>query len=242
MCTLTYINNNGKRYFTSNRDEHINRPQALLPIEELNGDQLLLYPKDPIAGGTWFVTSNTGKVAILLNGAYTKHIDKKNYLKSRGLILLEIVKAQNAENYFEQTNLKETAPFTIVLYFNKQLLTCIWDGINKHITILNAALNYIWSSVTLYTNCVVMQRQYNFNSFINLAKLNSSTILNFHKQNHNDFENGLIIKRATGMQTFSVTQAVVTTNKINFIHENLHNNTKYQKQLPLQFQAEFQIC
>ena len=34
-------------------------------------------------------------------------------------------------------------------------------------------------------------------------------VVDFHSNNHQDFENGFIIDRKTGLKTFSVTQAVL---------------------------------
>jgi hypothetical protein len=40
-------------------------------------------------------------------------------------------------------------------------------------------------------------------------QIEASDVVDFHSNNHEDFENGFIIDRETGLKTFSVTQAVI---------------------------------
>jgi uncharacterized protein with NRDE domain len=56
----------------------------------VNGKNVI-YPKDPKAGGTWYVVDENGTVLVLLNGAEEKHTIKLSYRKSRGLIVLDII-------------------------------------------------------------------------------------------------------------------------------------------------------
>jgi hypothetical protein len=44
----------------------------------------VIYPKDPKAGGTWYVVDENGTVLVLLNGAEEKHTIKLSYRKKPG--------------------------------------------------------------------------------------------------------------------------------------------------------------
>ena len=102
MCTVSFISLNNKFVITSNRDENILRPVAFAPQEEIINGCKIIYPKDPKAGGTWFAINQSGAVAVLLNGAFEKHIPLNNYSKSRGLILLEVISKITPLLYFEK--------------------------------------------------------------------------------------------------------------------------------------------
>src|SRR5437763_13365204 len=132
MCTVTFIPSAGKIYITSNRDEKLLRKQALPPRFYFHNDVQLIYPRDEDAGGTWIAVNNNGNVAVLLNGAFIKHASKPPYRKSRGLILLDIVKSNTALKYFFSTDLTNIEPFTIVLFEKNNLHECSWDGNKKY--------------------------------------------------------------------------------------------------------------
>jgi uncharacterized protein with NRDE domain len=68
----------------------VTRPSAIAPKTIVNGKNVI-YPKDPKAGGTWYVVDENGTVLVLLNGAEEKHTIKLSYRKSRGLIVLDII-------------------------------------------------------------------------------------------------------------------------------------------------------
>jgi hypothetical protein len=42
----------------------------------------VIYPKDPKAGGTWYVVDENGTVLVLLNGAEEKHTIKLSYKRA----------------------------------------------------------------------------------------------------------------------------------------------------------------
>ena len=54
MCTVSFVASNGKIIITSNRDEQVIRP-AIAPQKYTINNKTLLFPKDPKAGGTWYV-------------------------------------------------------------------------------------------------------------------------------------------------------------------------------------------
>jgi hypothetical protein len=79
MCTVTLVRNEGKIIITSNRDERTSRPASHKPEMQLVGNKKLLFPKDPLAGGSWFVVDDGSNVGVLLNGADKPHAIKSSY-------------------------------------------------------------------------------------------------------------------------------------------------------------------
>jgi hypothetical protein len=228
MCTVSFVRANDSVIITSNRDEHIQRENAAAPSFHILPGKKIIFPKDARAGGTWFAAADNGAVAVLLNGAFKKHIAKPPYRKSRGLILLEMIESDQPLSFFKTLDLDNIEPFTVVLYQPKLLYELRWDGTNKHEKQLDVSSNYIWSSSTLYSDEIIAQREKLFEKFIQApAGITASGIHNFHNSNNGDVENGFIIDRETGMKTFSITQAVVKYDAVKFLHNDLLQQKQY---------------
>jgi uncharacterized protein with NRDE domain len=228
MCTVSFVRVNDAVIITSNRDEHIQRENAAAPDFHQLKNKKVIFPKDAKAGGTWFAAAGNGVVAVLLNGAYKKHIAQPPYRISRGLILLEIIEADEPLFFFRSLDLHHIEPFTIVLYQERSLQELRWDGNDKHEKALDITGNYIWSSATLYTEEVIAQREDMFERFIHSNDvITAASIYDFHANNNGDEENGFVISRQTGMKTFSITQAVVQKDTVSFLHADLLQQKRY---------------
>lgn len=213
---------------TSNRDEHVSRPLAFEPKEETIGSVKVLFPKDPKAGGTWFALNELGHVGVLLNGAFVRHQHKGPYAKSRGLILLDVIASMEPELQLQKMDLHQIEPFTLVL-LNGNLLEFRWDGNQKYFRPLDKSKNHIWSSATLYSDEVIARRAEMFDDFLKEQdQIQASDVVDFHSNNHEDFENGFIIDRETGLKTFSVTQAVIDQEGMLLRHFDLIDDKTYE--------------
>lgn len=230
MCTVSFVGVKNAVIITSNRDENLQRQNAAAPDFHLLQDKKIIFPKDAKAGGTWFAAADNGVVAVLLNGAFVKHIANPPYRKSRGIILLEIIEADKPLTFFAALNLEHIEPFTVILYQPGLLHELRWDGNNKYDKLLSTSKNYIWSSSTLYTDDVIEKRKNLFDRFIHSTKnITADLVHDFHAYNNDDNENGFVINRQTGMKTFSITQAVVKPETILFLHTDLLQLQKFEK-------------
>lgn len=239
MCTVSFISIDSKTIITSNRDEQTSRPTAYEPKEEIINDCKIIYPKDPKAGGTWFAIKENGVAAVLLNGAFKNHIPDKSHTLSRGLILLRILSGTDPVSQLSEISLISVAPFTLVLFNTTRLFEFRWDGSNKYFKELDAMSNYIWSSVTLYAKDAVLQREALFAKFLEgKSPIDENTIIDFHLDNDNDFENGFIINRNDEVKTFSITQAVFEAEETVLNHIDLVKNIKKSMALPLSYMTK----
>lgn len=228
MCTVSFISRNNSYFITSNRDEHISRPSAFEPRKEIVNSVKVLFPKDPKAGGTWFALNEYGVIAVLLNGAFVRHKSKGNYAKSRGVVLLEVISAPNPKLFLEETNLNNVEPFTLVLFDRSTLFEFRWDGQQKYFKPLDMNQDHIWSSVTLYDEEAIGHRNSLFEEFVDGDKrISESDIVDFHSNNNEDYENGFVINRDTGLKTFSVTQAILTNEEAVLKHFDLLNDKQH---------------
>ena len=229
MCTVTYIKHNNQYFFTSNRDEHINRPSALHPQKHVIGDFQLYYPEDPQANGTWFCIKNNGTVCILLNGAKNNHVSTGRYLKSRGVILLELIKQDHLQFGWEALRLENIEPFTIIAFAKGILHQMRWDGTQKETIELNADEAHIWSSATLYSDENIAQKKSWFEQFLvdNNKKVDSNKILTFHSTTKKETTgNGMSINHTDNVITKNITQCVLSKNDFTLSHVDLLTEEK----------------
>jgi uncharacterized protein with NRDE domain len=213
---------------TSNRDEQALR-RAIEPRSyHLNGRNLV-FPKDPQAGGTWFVVDELGTAAVLLNGAATRHQWNPPYSRSRGLILLDLVTQNSAVDAWELIDLEGVEPFTIVLFESGELYQLRWDGITRERTDLDTSESYIWSSAQLYSPEVRKRRQGWFEKFMHFSQqADPRDIYDFHQFTESgDTENGLVINRNNFLKTISITQAVIESDEVRMRYKDLTNQQEF---------------
>jgi len=233
MCTVTFIPVKDTYYITSNRDEKSGRKQALPPKHYTYNNARLVYPKDADAGGTWICMHENGNAAVLLNGAFNKHISTGNYKKSRGIIFLEIISASMPVNTFLQTDLLNIEPFTLVVLDNDKLYECRWDGTNKHSRQLEKNRPHIWSSATLYDKAVVKKReQWFFQWLSKYPSPSQQDILHFHQfTGDGDTNNDLLMNRNNNMLTVSITGIQFNNDKGIMHYLDLKDNSVCSVQL-----------
>jgi hypothetical protein len=225
MCTVTYLPTDSGFLITSSRDE-LNFRHTLPPDKHQIVHQQIVFPKDELAGGTWIASSKTRSVC-LLNGAFTKHIRKKKYRKSRGVIMLENFEYKHVEDFVEKIYLDDIEPFTLILKehnLNQHLYEFRWDGEQKHLANFDANQPKIWASATLYDEQVIKMR---VNWFDNWLKEYHQPIeiIDFHRQRKtNDIENDIVVKRNNGLQTVSISQIRFQERNHVFYYNDLISN------------------
>jgi Transport and Golgi organisation 2 len=227
MCTVSFIQVKDQFFITSNRDEKLMRKTALAPAVYTYNNSTLLYPKDASAGGSWICLNKNGNAAVLLNGAFSKHLCNPPYRLSRGIIFLDIIADSEPIAAFASINLYKIEPFTIIILAANLLYECRWDGTQKHCRLLNNNLAYIWSSATLYTSETMFKRQQWFTNWLHNNPLPTpEDILKFHKfAGDGDPQNDLKMNRNDELITLSVTSIALSRDKGIMKYVDLKNNT-----------------
>jgi hypothetical protein len=235
MCTVTYVPTKNGFQLTSNRDENVNRGQAIAPRKYRNGNYTLLYPKDADRNGSWIATKNNGDTVVLLNGAFVKHTAMPPYQTSRGLVLMDIINAEDPYLFYQNSDLEGVEPFTIVLYTHCNLYECRWDGERKHIKLLDGKEAHIWSSATLYNEAAVAKRISWFNNWRGSANPDKvEDIMHFHHHaGEGDANDALVINRDGKMKTVSVTNINVNPQNITMTYHDLRDGNEYVNDLPI---------
>lgn len=233
MCTVSFVATNNKIIITSNRDETVLRP-ALPPQTYRINNKKITFPKDPLAGGTWYAVNESGTILVLLNGADEKHKHRPPYSRSRGLIVLEIISSDVSILHWNDIDLEGVEPFTLVLHEDLKLYQLRWNGSMKSRVDLDVSQPYIWSSSTLYPKEIRQQRLEWFNRFMERNKdINEKELFHFHRYTENsNTENGLIINRNDALKTLTITQSVIEDHNLKMTHYDLIQQTESSISFP----------
>jgi len=233
MCTVTYLPT-GKNSFvlSSNRDEHILRPLATPPADYNLNDLVLSFPKDPLGGGTWIALKKNKTVACLLNGAFEAHARKKEYRRSRGLVVLDFFNYKNIDDFSSNYSFNDIEPFTLIIVHNNamvELNELRWDGESVHLKRMDANKPAIWSSCTLYDKSIAAIRQRWFDSWLeNKSTFEHDSIKEFHQNaGKEDSINGLIMARDNGMRTVCITSILCSSTSSEIHYSDIINGQQY---------------
>jgi len=234
MCTVTYIPL-GKDDFvlTSSRDVPFARERASHPKKYIEENIEIYYPKDGKAGGTWIGVSAKNRLICLLNGGFHYHTSRVSYKKSRGLIVKELLKAEDIHQGLMAIDLLHVEQFTLTIVdWNKslELLEFVWDGKEKHLKIMSQE-PHIWSSSTLYDEGVKQLRQEWFNNWQNASEVSQDKIVEFHHSaGIGDPHIDLMMDRKLG-GTVSITSVIKSKGQVVMNYEDVLDNNGTVKTL-----------
>jgi hypothetical protein len=233
MCTVTFVPAGGTVYITSNRDEKSTRLPAEPPRLHSILQGSLLFPKDGNKGGTWIAVSQKGDAGVLLNGAAVPHETIPFYRLSRGLILPHILTAAEPVEAFSKFEAAGVAPFTLVLYVQKQLYECRWDGKSKSVHRLLTNQPHIWSSSTLYTPEMMEKRKQWFDQWRAQNRFpNSESVYRLHRfGGENDPGVDYVMNRKNEILTVSITALQLQGSKAVMTYHQLATSKTYRSQL-----------
>jgi uncharacterized protein with NRDE domain len=224
MCTVSiFFKENNDFVLTSNRDEAPNRNALPPDFYTINATNMLM-PKDEESGGSWIGASNKNRIVCLLNGGFKLHNRKPNYRQSRGLVVTNLLSADNIESAVKAYDFNNIEPFTIVIAdWNSKLkfYELVWDEAQIHFKQLPLETK-IWSSSTLYSEEKKQIRQHWFSDFVSKNKLSSVSLLKFHKtagKGNTDY--GVVMNRGF-VKTTSITQIEKTGDTIEMKFLNLN--------------------
>ena len=208
MCIISFYKKNDEIVLTHNRDEAINRVASLHIEERQWNDKKYFAPIDREKNGTW-IFYNEDYVACILNGGKEKpqHL-KTSYRKSRGIILLELMNYQSVEDFVENEELDDIAPFTIFVFErkSKKIYLLFWDGIQLEMNDLSDENFVFRASSTLYSTSMMQEIENKFPTFNTTSPIE---LFNFHqsiKMNNGDVE--------SGKATTSITQIFANSSEI----------------------------
>lgn len=184
MCTVTLWASPGKLTLTMNRDEQRSRGAELAPAQDEFGS---LYPRDSVAGGTWFGVNPHGVAACLLNnyGAQDNLPVSSQEIRSRGLIIPELLSKGSSEkalnwlrHEFSATNYR---PFTLLIVSATGAFEGRWDGTSSFsLSSIPSAGGAIWTSSSWNTDAVCAWRRERFAQWLLETEHMNPNMMDFH--------------------------------------------------------------
>ncbi|MFD1314614.1 NRDE family protein [Namhaeicola litoreus] len=217
MCTVTYVPfENGDFILTSSRDVPYSRKPADAPKTEMQEGIAVHFPKDGEAGGSWIGYSSRERLICLLNGGFQDHVAQEKYRKSRGHVVIELLKVEDINLGLKEIDLLDIEPFTLVIVewdFKLFAFEFVWDGEQKHFRILPQK-PAIWSSSTLYTDEVKAKREKWFKDWRKGNTLNRENLLSFHRTAGEGNPESDVLMSRKGGGTVSITSVEKSDNAI----------------------------
>lgn len=220
MCTVTYIPKGPNSFlFTTSRDEHRDRPKANPPKTQQVGQKEVLFPRDPVGGGSWIVSARD-LALCLLNGAFQPHKRTPPYRHSRGLIPLHFLDFKSSEDFLNHYDFFNLEPFTLLVVSKNKIDEIQWDGKKSHHRILPSDKPEIWASAPLYNEKMLKMREDWFSDFLSeYANPTARQVFEFYTTGGNlDPYSGLIIDRENGVRTVSICSIEKSADEIKMLY------------------------
>ena len=210
MCTVSYIPLQNGYILTSNRDENPLRGTKTPQKQQLGNGETILAPIDKRKRGTWIATNTRNKTACLLNGAYKKHEHVPPYKRSRGHYVIEAFTYDTFSKFAEEADLYNIEPFTLVFIEDGKLQLLVWDGNEKHYSVLNEKQPHIWSSSTLYSKEEHREKEFFFRNALGKSDPDEMRLLKIHGLE----EKTPFILERPHVKTVSIAQITSKNNKV----------------------------
>ncbi|MBN8826881.1 MULTISPECIES: NRDE family protein [unclassified Spirosoma] len=223
MCTATFLPHPAEGFIlTHSRDEKTARPAAEPALPHDRNGQELVYPEDPLGGGTWIVSS-VNTTVCLLNGGYKAHNPQPPYRHSRGLVPLQVFDYETIDDFLEYYNPSGLEPFTLLLARPDRLVEVRWTGNRLFIHEKDPNRAHIWSSVTLYTPDVIETRDHWFRDWLSHnPSATTEAIRFFHLHaGESDEANALRMNRNNKLMTLSLTTVAHTNGQVAMQYDDL---------------------
>lgn len=127
MCTLSvfFDQKDGYRVFMNRDERHDRTPEK--PPQILDAAYGIFGPLDPQSGGTWIAHNNKGYWACLLNGYFDENQPKCENAKSRGHVILELLRQSNPLRAAADINPDPYNSFRLVVGSMDTHSLYVWD-------------------------------------------------------------------------------------------------------------------
>jgi uncharacterized protein with NRDE domain len=228
MCILSIVRSAETIIITSNRDEQRSRKNSQAPeIIDLGKRQTILA-RDAQAHGTWLLTDNSGRTAILLNGAFESHIPSPPYRESRGIILMNLFQEDNFRSAFLFYNFENIEPFQIIYVEKNKALQCLWDGSEKHLFEIDLSTPQVFFSPTLYSKELQSEKKKHFfETFADYNLFSAPRLFKFHSEQNENSNLNFFMNREQ-QTTKSISQIELNSTFSKYVHWQAWDNQKHE--------------
>lgn len=236
MCTVTYIaGKDGSTLLTQGRDELVRRELTTPPIEKIINGIEHVYPVDPLSGGTWIGMAENNRVACIMNGGTHKYKPDPSYRKSSGLIIPALFEYKDFYTFYNEYDFKNLEPFTLIMIEHGKLIELFKDTDALFFNIPNPNKSRIYSSVNLFPEKQILEKELKFNHWLNDGSIKSpDDIINLHYDFRIDVDGPIPVKGDKDMiRTVSITTIYSNGRHLEMIYLDLINDFRFSKILKL---------
>jgi|GEM_PF-1986183 len=210
MCTVSWWRRNGCLSLRFNRDEATDRLKAEPPRQK----NTLIYPRDPVGGGTWICVDPKGTVHCLLNYYDADEPKRPESPRTRGELPLQ--SAQTPLPFHDWLDPEPYPPFHLLripridpihhVSWNGQQL---FDG-PSHNDITH------WTTSGWNSAEVVEHREHLFNELLQKQGLSEQTLHDFHYASHPEKSGFWPLMYRKDAQTVSISEIKSDEHQIHF--------------------------
>ena len=228
MCILSIVRSEPGIVITSNRDEQRTRKNSLAPEIIDLGERKAILARDAQAQGTWLLSDNLGRTAIMLNGAFESHIPAPPYKESRGIILMNLFQEENFKSAFLFYNLENIEPFQVIYLDTNQAFQCVWDGNQKHLFAIDLSAPQVFFSPTLYTKEQQEEkRNHFFKTFTDISLFKAPRLFEFHSEQNENSNLDFFMNREQ-QTTKSISQVELHSKQSRYVHWQAWDNFRHE--------------
>ncbi len=235
MCTVTYLPiSRGQFVLTHNRDVEPTRFAQQIVLRSERKPQII-FPQDPWAGGTWIAASEHGRCFSIMNGAFKPHMRLQKYRMSRGQLSLKIFNYLQVEDFFEEVDLVEIEPFTMIVMDNNKIFEFRWDGERRFLQSKNPDVPHIWAAAPLYDNYWQDRRRKWYEEWLaRYPNPGPQEMMTFHKSaGDGDPAYDMVMQRPPYVATVSITQIGCSEDQISIHLQSLASSIEVSQSIKL---------
>ena len=234
MCTATYLPIVDSGFvLTISRDEYASRPMADFPYVRADEGEHVVWPRDPVSGGTWVACSVTNG-ACMLNGAFVPHDEETRYRISRGLILPRLFESgsNSADTYCD---LDDVAPFTVIVAGHGErveLREYRWDGKALHQSRLDPRVAHIWSSCVIYAPWMARRREVWLREWVSIHGVSTESAREFHLKAGDGCPRYDLVMRRSEIRTLSIASVSALGSKVEMVYLPIGSDIRTTYRIP----------
>ena len=146
--------------------------------------------------------------------------------------MLDQFEYRKLDDFVQGVDLYNIEPFTMLMIDTAQLVTLIWDGIQKQVFKVDPNVPHLWASSTLYDEYWKERRQTWFDTWLSEEKASAPSMLKFHRvAGDGDPENDIIMNRNNKVCTTSITQIYKRPKDVEMLFIDLNSAIKLNQKV-----------
>jgi Uncharacterized conserved protein len=221
MCTLSWQYSPAGLDLFFNRDESLQRPEAVPPVIEHRDGLSTVMPKDPAGGGTWIAANSQGVILALLNNYRYPSRVPAGQATSRGLLVRRLSSAHRAAEvraFLGNEPLFQYPPFILLVFNGEHSGPSKWEWTGETLKETRELSETTVSSSSLMPRVVPALRRYLVRQALKRCEPGQAAgrLMDLHRNKHGWPDSLAIAMKRKGRATVSLSHIRVTETDLTF--------------------------